>query len=216
MRISKLLATGIVAVVGVVAPATAATQMEAKDSPNLSGPLVQRTKDCRRQNEQFHGTTVAVGKTCLRLYQYDTDSETDADHDYGVVWLQANVNASHKWCAQKVVSEVDLPSDLEVGDIAPGAVDVGHTKSYRTKLTTDAGGNGAEEAQISQDQILYPDKVRTRLITDGNIVRLKWNGDEDDLLGFASGALISWDSSQSPGGSSFHLNYSLRQSGCGS
>ena len=203
-----------VAAIGWIGPATAATQMEAKDSPEVSGPLEQRTKDCRRQNETFHGTVVAVGKTCLRLYQYDSASETDADRDYGVVWIQANVNSSHKWCAQKVISEVDLPSDIEVGDKAPTAVDISHVRNYRTKLTTDAGGNGSEKADIAQDQILYPEKVRTRLVTDGNIFRLKWTGDEDDKLAFASGALISWDANDSPGGSSFHLNYSLRQSGC--
>jgi hypothetical protein len=214
MRISKLLLVIAVGLLGSVGSAAAATQLDARDSPEASGPLEQRTKDCRAQNETFEGTVVAMGRTCLRIYQYDTASETDANRDYGVVWLQANVNSSHRWCSQKVISDVDLPSDIQVGEIAPSSLNPSRSRTYRTKLSTDADGNGSEPAQITQDQVIYPDAIRTRVVTDGNIFRLKWTGDEDDKLGFASGAQISWDASDTPGGSSFHLNYSLRKSGC--
>ncbi|HET7481545.1 MAG TPA: hypothetical protein VFK89_01665, partial [Actinomycetota bacterium] len=130
-------------------------------------------------------------------------------------WLQANVNSSHQWCTQKVISEVDLPSDITVGDLAPADFDITRTRTFRTKLSTNADGNGTERAQITQDQIVYPNHIGTRLVNDSNIFRLKWRGDEDDKLAFASGAEISWDAADSPGGSTFHLNYSLRKTGCG-
>ncbi|HET7482598.1 MAG TPA: hypothetical protein VFK89_07045, partial [Actinomycetota bacterium] len=65
MKISKLIVVVLAGLLASVSSATAATQMEARDAPSVSGPLEQRAKDCRRQNETFRGTIVAVGKTCL-------------------------------------------------------------------------------------------------------------------------------------------------------
>jgi hypothetical protein len=82
-------------------------------------------------------------------------------------------------------------------------------------VTAEAGGNGTGEASsVEQDQVLYRDKVTTKVINNSNTFRLKWVGLEKDKLGFASGAEISWAAGANPDDISFRLNYSLSRGDC--
>ena len=195
----------------------AATQMNAADDPQVTGDLELQTDGCREQEEKYRGQVVARGKTCLRIYTYDQASEDDAARNYGVVWLQSNLNSSRDWCGSEVLSDVDLPNNVRVESRDPRTMDVNrNAKPFETSITVKAGGNvvGETESRINQDQLLYKDKVTTK-IQSGNVFRLKWTGLESDKLGFASGAEISWADDDSPGAISFRLNYQLsRGRGC--
>lgn len=212
----------VIAMAGVMAipSASAATeQMGAAQAPEVSGELELANDNCRKQQEKFEGEVVATGKTCLWIYTYDPTAETDEARNYGVVWLQSNVNAKRRWCASKVLSDVDLPNDIRVESRAPLRLDVNRRKTYKTVLRPTADGNAAqtaEDTKITQTQVLYPQSVRTRVVDKGNLFRLKWEGSRDEKLGFASGAEISWvdDPNDDPGGISFALNYDLKRGNC--
>lgn len=195
--------------------ASAAEQMNAADDPQVSGPLELRSDDCRSQEEKdtTTGEVIARGKTCLRVYSYSPASETDTERNYGVVWLQSNVNSRAGWCAASVESDIDLPKIVAVESKAPKSMDVNRRKIFDTLLTTNAAGNGTEEASIKQTQILYPRSVRTSVVADTNVFRLKWRGVQDARLGFASGAEISWPVDQEPR-ITFRLNYELKRGTC--
>lgn len=200
----------------VAAPASGAVadQMNASEDPEVSGNLELRSEDCRSQEEKATtGTVIARGKTCLRVYSYSPAAETDTERNYGVAWLQSNVNSRAGWCASVVESDIDLPKVVAMESKAPKTMRIGRRKTFETLLRTDAAGNGTEEASIKQSQILFPRVVRTRLIEDPNIVRLKWRGLENLRLGFASGAEISWPVEAEPR-ITFRLNYELKKADC--
>lgn len=199
------------------APAGAASQMDATDNPEVSGELEAATENCQKRNEKHQGAVVARGKTCLRIYTYDPAAETDTERNYGVAWLQSNVNSRLGWCAAKVIANIDLPETFEVHTRAPRSMDIKRKKVYETVLTPDAGGNAAETAEetsIRQEQILYPRNVRTRVTKETNIFRLKWRGLRDEKLGFASGVEVSWASDSTPDNVSYRLNYELQRANC--
>lgn len=200
----------------VVAPASGqGAQLDASDDPRVSGELELETDGCRKQQEKYRGEVVARGKTCLRIYTYDVNAEDDAERNYGVVFLQSNLNSSRGWCGSKVLSDIDLPNNIDVESRSPHTMDVNKRKAYETVVTAEAGGNGTGEASsVEQDQVLYPEKVTTKVINNSNTFRLKWVGLEKDKLGFASGAEISWAAGSNPDDISFRLNYSLSRGDC--
>ena len=212
-----LVLMAMAAVVAIPSAAAATRQLDAADEPQVSGELELQTDECRRQHESYKGETVATGKTCLRIYTYDAAAETDTERNYGVVWLQSNLNSQRGWCGAEVTSDVDLPADIQVESKAPRSMDVASKRTFETSLSPTAGGNAAETAEattIKQTQILYKKEIRTRVLTEGNIFRLKWLGLENNKLGFASGAEISWAAAEAPGNISFRLNYELKRARC--
>jgi hypothetical protein len=218
MKLRRLLVS--VTCVALVVPAMQATaqpaQLDATDQPEVSGPLTRQSNECRTQRERFEGNIVAVGKTCLRIYLLDPNSETDVDRDYGVVWLQSTLNSSHGWCATKVQSDVNLPHDVTIERRVPrGLVEIGRRKSYTSRLVASANGAATQNGEISQSFVAYPESMRTSVQHgEFQVFRLRWLGSKDKKLGFASGAEISWNEDNAPGGISFRLNYELRQRDC--
>lgn len=198
------------------APAGAATQMDASDTPEVSGELTLEDEICERNNEKYQGEVVARGKACLRIYSFAPTAETDSDRNYGVAWLQSNVNSRRGWCASNAVSDLILPETHAIESRAPHSMKINRKKMYETVLAPDAGGNAsetAEETSISQSQILYPQSLRTWTITDTNVVRMKWKGLRDEKLGFASGLELSWPTGER-GGVKFGLIYELQRGTC--
>ena len=198
------------------APAGAATQMDATDSPEVSGELTLEDEICEKNNERYQGEVVARGKACLRIYSYTPTAETDTERNYGVAWLQSNVNSRLGWCASNAVSDLVLPETSEIEARAPRSMQINRKRTYQTVLSPDAGGNAsetAEETSISQSQILYPQTLRTWVISDTNVVRMKWKGLRDAKLGFASGVELSWPTGER-GGVKFGLTYELQRGNC--
>ena len=215
--IHTLVLMAVAALVAIPSAAAATRQLDAADNPQVSGELELRTDECRRQHESYQGETVATGKTCLRIYTFNAGAETDTERNYGVVWLQSNLNSQRGWCGAEVTSDVDLPADIQVESKVPRSMDIATKRSFETSLTATAGGNAAETAEattIKQTQILYKREIRTRVMSEKNVFRLKWLGLESDKLGFASGAEISWAAADDPGGISFRLNYELKRGRC--
>lgn len=209
--------SGLVVALMLVIPSagSAPAQLDASDDPRVTGELELETDGCEKQHEKYRGNVVARGKTCLRIYTYDPNSEEDAERNYGVVWLQSNLNSSRGWCGSEVISDIDLPNNIDVESKAPETMDVNRRKSYETVITAEAGGNGTgDPTSIEQDQVLYPEKVRTKVINNTNTFRLKWTGLEKNKLGFASGAEISWEAGAPLDDISFRLNYSLKRGRC--
>lgn len=189
-------------------------QMDARDGPEVTGPLNRQSTDCKTQREGFEGDIVAVSKTCLRIYTLAPGSETDRARDYGIVWLQSNLNSSHSWCAVKVLSDVNLPADVTVERKVPRRfLPIDRRKRFTAKLRATGGGTATTGATIFQDAYLYPKEIRTsaRLIETQRVFGLKWLGSSDEKLGFPSGAEISWEQGNAPRGISFRLNYELKQ-----
>lgn len=212
-KVVLLLAAGLVALAPLAA--IAAEQMNAADDPEVSGDLELRSDDCRSQEEKDSVTkeVIARGKTCLRVYSYSPASETDTERNYGVAWLQSNVNSRMGWCAASVESDIDFPSVVQVEKKSPKTMEINRRKVFDTVLTTNAAGNGTEEASVTQTQILYRRSIRTSVIEDTNVFRLKWRGVENARLGFASGAEISWPVDEEPR-ITFRLNYELKKATC--
>lgn len=215
MKLQRLLVIAcVLTLVPVMTSHAQIRQMDARDDPEVTGPLNRRSTECKTQREGFEGNVVAVGKTCLRIYTLDPSSETDMARDYGVVWLQSNLNSSRDWCAVKVLSDVNLPADVTVEHKVPrGYLKIDRRKRYDAQLTVTANGNTTEGASISQRAYLYPREIRTsaRIIETQRVFRLKWLGSSEEKLGFPSGAEISWEQGNAPRGISFRLNYELRQ-----
>ena len=198
------------------APAGAATQMDATDTPEVSGELSLEDEICERNNEKYQGEVVARGKACLRIYSFSPTAETDSDRNYGVAWLQSNVNSRRGWCASNAVSDLILPETHALESREPRSMKINRKKIYETALSPDAGGNAsetAEETSISQSQILYPQSLRTWIPSETNIVRMKWKGLRDEKLGFASGLELSWPTGER-GGVKFGLIYELQRGTC--
>lgn len=189
------------------------TQMNARQAPEVSGPLSQQSLECKTQRERFQGNVVAVGKTCLRIFVLDPSSETDVDRDYGVVWLQSTLNSSRGWCATKVQSDVNLPHDVTVERRVPrGLTEIGRRKRLTSRLVVSANGSASTNGEVTQRYIAYPDSIRTSVRhAEFQVFRLRWLGSDERKLAFASGAEISWNENDPPGGISFRLNYELRK-----
>ncbi|MGH2807591.1 MAG: hypothetical protein ACRDKT_09985 [Actinomycetota bacterium] len=217
MKLRRLLVS--VACVVLVVPlqaGAAPVQMDATDRPDVSGPLTRQSNECKTQRERFSGDVVAVGKTCLRIYVLTPSEETDVDRDYGVVWLQSTLNSSHGWCATKVLSDVNLPHDVTIERRVPrGLIEFGRRRSFTSRLVATANGTASTNGEVKQTFVAYPESIRTRIRhAEFQVFRLRWLGSKDKKLGFASGAEISWDEDNAPGGISFRLNYELRQRRC--
>jgi len=216
-RIWTKLAVTVTAALLLAPVAGAAGQMDASDSPEVTGELDLRTESCQTENEKHEGEVVARGKTCLRIYAYDPGAENDTERNYGVAWLQSNVNSRLGWCAAKVTADIDLPENFDLEAYAPHSLDIRRKRTYETTLQPDAGGNAsgtAQETSISQSQILYPRSLSTWLRADTNVLRLVWRGSRDAKLGFAFGAEVSWPSGAEPDPLSYRLRYQLERARC--
>jgi hypothetical protein len=215
MKLRRLLIS--VTCIALLAPAMQATaqttQMQAREAPEVSGPLSRQSLECKTQRERFEGNVVAVGQTCLRIFVLDPSSETDVDRDYGVVWLQSTLDSSGGWCATKVLSDVNLPHDVTIERRVPrGLTEIGRRKRLTSRLVASANGSASTNGEVRQSYIAFPDSIRTSVRhAEFQVFRLRWLGSDERKLGFASGAEISWDEDNAPGGISFRLNYELRQ-----
>ena len=188
----------------------APTQMDASAEPAVEGPATLKDTRCDRKERRNDGQLVAVIKRCLKFYEYDAAAESDAERDYGVVWLQSNVDGKNGWCTKRVASDILLPADLGLHSFQPkGVTEITKVQRLETRLSADAGGTSSTPARISQQWLGYPTQVRGVLRDDGGIFRVKWAGTSAAKLGFAGGIEISWTPESPPDGLSYQLNFAL-------
>lgn len=175
--------------------ATAAGQLDARTAPQTEGPLTGGDASCRRQVETKDDRTVAVVRLCSRLYALAPASETDEANDYGVLWLQSNVDAAKGWCAVEVNTSATIGEGGAVYDTAPGSRRrANKRKRIEVSLTIDAQGEATETAKASQSLIMFPRQMKPIIepTNQGTDFTLKWVGSVGRKLAFAGGIELSW------------------------
>ncbi len=192
-------------------PALPAEQMDAADDPRVEGSLTLTDEKCDRKSRTSGKKTVAVIERCLWFYELDPSVDNDSEHDYGIVWLQTNVDGRNGWCAKRVASDILLPaSQLRLHDYKPKRRrTIDSPQRYVTRLKADAEGSASEPARVVQNWIAYPERVRGVLRREGEVFRVKWSGTTRAKLGFAGGIEISWAAGAPPAGISYELNFAL-------
>ena len=185
-------------------------QTDASDEPAVEGPLTLTDTKCDRKTRTSDGQTVAVIKRCLRFYSFDTTAESGVESDFGVVWLQSNVDSRNGWCTKRAASDVLLPEGVQVHSFSPkGPTEIEQVRTFTTRLVADAGGYATDEGRVSQQWVAYPMKVRGLMRDEGRTFRVKWAGTTKAKLAFAGGVEISWPPETPPDGLSYRLNFAL-------
>lgn len=192
--------TAALVVLLIAAPALAA-QTKAHDRPHKTGPLALTDQKCARRDQDRGGRRIAAVISCLRFYRMNPSAESNPKRDYGILWLQSNVDAMAGWCATTVTSEITVPPQTNVNASAPArAIHASRTKHATTKVTSDGGGTASRPGSISQGFTMYPNMEQTsfRTTNAGRVFTLKWSGSTAHKLGLVSGVAISWRTSVGP------------------
>lgn len=179
--------------------APALSQPPAAKDPRVTGPLYLVGMSCGDNKLKHEGDTLAAVESCIRLYEYDTLSETDVVNTYGVAWVQTSVNPVGGWCATQVETEVVLPGTVTTHATAPKkGVSPRKRDTVSVKITSSAGGAGIQDASIRQNLDVYPKSLQPEVAKNGRIVRTNWRGRESSNLAFVAAAEISWQMLDSP------------------
>jgi hypothetical protein len=196
-------------------PAAAARQLDATDRPRVTGPLIRDTRDCGRRATKSGGVVVGVAKSCVRFYRFRSGRESDPRRDYGVVWLQTNVNARPSWCATSVTSDILVPRRARLHAHKPKATPKSRERRLTTRLFVDAADHsGPNDAIIKRGYRLFGRTMRGVVRQERTIFRTIWYGSSARKLAFVSGIEISWPQAQGPPLSvNSHLNYKLKRKG---
>lgn len=206
-RVICLVAVGFLSAVPV-----ARAQTDASDAPSVSGPLVRVTKQCGRGHERNDGVVIAVVRSCLRFYTFRITSETNPVRDYGVIWLQANVDTRHRWCATTVKSDILVPRGARLEEGRPKVRRPARRRRHTTRLVVDAGGYASRNAVIKKSFVVYPRLMRGLPRNRRRVFRTVWFGSSGRELAFVSGAEISWRTLDgSPPRVQSRLRYELRR-----
>lgn len=208
MRFTPRIAVVTVVLAGSMST-VAAAQMEARDRPRVRGPLVHVTKSCGRRSETAGGRVIATSRSCLRFYAFDPARERNRRRDYGVVWMQSNVDARRRWCAAEVVNRVTFEGRVRVLDKTPRGRRTGRAGGVRSRLVVNNFTN--DPARISQRWRLYPRRLRSHVIGDDAGLEVVWRGSTRRELGFALGAELSWPETAGPPAVNSLLTFALRR-----
>ena len=182
------------------AQAVLPAQTDARTDPVVTGPLVLSDKACSRAEERLLGELVAHTRTCIRLYTFNNNQETNPQRDYGVAWLQANVNAENGWCATTVRTDLKIPDGVAIHKRNPVALrTAAQPKVITNKMSTTAGNNSMSKASVSQRYIFRPRKAERVLANGGATQRLVWTGKTPAKLFFQTGVVFSWNILESLG-----------------
>lgn len=199
-------------------PATAA-QMDAADDPRVVGPFSGSEEPaCSAEAVKTEdGETVARVKLCARLFPLDTVAESNEDRDFGILWIQSNVNSMNDWCTTATSTSGLVRSAGTVHDYVPArryGASRGH--DVKMKLIADAQGMASEKAVVSQRLTLYP--IKTRPLVDqednGTRVTARWTGSSSKKLASVLGVEVSWDSSSGSPAMVPGLTYDFARSDC--
>ena len=201
------------------APPAHAGQMNAEDEPRVTGPLelAEGMPKCNRQVERQQGQVAAVAKSCFRFYTFDPAAETNANEDYGVIWLQSTLNGHNGWCALKADSDIIVPEGTQIHGRAPKPyTEIRARRFLRTTLAVDAGSDGEYHTEtpgsVSKGYIAYPRVLRAWFNSDRTVFRLRWLGTTPRKLAFVSGIEIAWNAVEGPPESAtFQMNFDLRK-----
>ena len=178
------------------ANAPKSTQLDAKTRPNTTGPIELVDSQCSTGTHSSGGSTVATSKTCLYLYGMEQFSELDVRNDYGVAWLQTNLQGVGGWCVSSVKNRISVEGEINVVDQTPADTTGTPSGKKVTPSVTISAGLAPTPASVSQSFKLYPDKMKSDVQaadSDTTTATLSWAGKQSKKLAFATGVAYSWD-----------------------
>ncbi len=172
-------------------------QLDAREAPNVSGPLIHTGGSCDAGRERAGGQVVVVLRACSDVYGFKAGKETDPNRDYEVIWLQTSVEPRNGFCATDVTSTLKVPKGTRIERKAPRYKRTDERIRYKTRLVARAGGSAVRRGVVKQKFGLLPrvldPTVRGRTFT------LEWRGRTSKALGFAMGVEISYPENNPPG-----------------
>lgn len=185
--------------------------MDARERPRVTGPLAFVSKSCERRVERAGGRVIATSRSCLRLYAFDPARENNPRRNFGVVWMQSNLDARRRWCATEAKSVISFPRRVRVLGTTPGDRDASRSRLVRARLRVD---NATDKAATIQNGFgLYPRVMRTGMTNDGTRFQATWRGSTRRALGFALGVELSWAAGAEPPSTGSLLDFALKRSG---
>lgn len=168
-----------------------ARQLDARDEPEVSAQLTREVRRCHREALKNQGQVVVRFDGCIYFYSFDPLSEIDLVNDYGVVWLQVNVDAAPGWCTTNVDASIELPGNVSrYGQVPSESASTRTPVSATVELPAEAGGNSLTSGYVRQRLTMYPSE--TADASDDEVVGLSWNGETTDKLAFVLGVEIGW------------------------
>ncbi len=174
-----------------------ARQLDAQKAPTVTGPLTGGEPSCDEAEAIDEDTeeVVAMVKLCVRLYALDPGAEQDEANDYGVLWLQSNVDASPGWCANEVNTSALIGAGGAVTQYSPAIrLSPAKKEEITVRLKVDAEGNATENARLAQELLLFPRRFTMAVAPteEGTMVRGQWKGSAGRKLAFATATEISF------------------------
>ena len=186
-------------------------QLDARERPRITGPLAFVSKNCERRVDRVGGRVIATSRSCLRLYAFDPGRENNTRRNFGVAWMQSDVDARKRWCATEARSVIEFPRRVRILGTTPRNRDASRSHLIRARLRVD---NAVDEVATIQNAFrLYPRALRTRTMNDGTSFQATWKGSTRRALGFALGVELSWTEEAGPPRTGSLLGFTLRRSG---
>ncbi len=190
-----------------IGPASA--QLDARERPRVRGPLAFVSKRCEQRVDRAGDRIIATSRSCFRFLAFDPAQENNSSRNFGVLWMQSNVNARKRWCATEAKSIIRFPGRVRVLDVAPGDRGASQPRLVRARLRVDNATDNP--ATIRNAFRLYPRVLRTRKINEGTGFQAVWRGSTRRALGFALGVELSWAEGSGPPSASSLLDFSLKR-----
>ena len=189
---------------------SAGAQLDARERPRVTGPLAFVNKICDRRPEHAGGRLIATSRSCLRFYAYDPAKDDNPRQDFGVVWMQSNVNARRRWCVTQVKSVINFPRRTHILGTTPGGRRVSEARPTQARLRVSPAAD--KPATIQNGFKLYPQRLSTGLANQGTSFHATWRGSTRRALGFALGVELSWRANAGPPRVGSILNFALARS----
>ena len=192
-------------------PPASAEQLDAASAPISVGPLDIVTRRCVDESKRRRGRVIASALSCLRFYAFEPSLERDEQRDFGVIWLQTNLNAKRRWCARVVKADIILPDGVTIVSGTPKDKNADEARTVRAKIKTDKELAIDVVGAVRARFLLYPRGLETSYRDAGQKLRLVWRGRERSKLGFAQGLELAWRRQAPPSLFSSSLRYELRR-----
>ncbi len=176
----------------------ASAQLDARDRPNVSGPLIHTGGSCDAGRQRdANGRVAVVSRACSDVYGFKAGKETDPNRDYDVIWLQTSVEPRNGYCATDVTSTLKVPKGTRIERKAPRYKRTDERIRYQTRLVARAGGSAVRNGVVRQGFGLLP-RVMDPTV-EGRTFTLEWRGKTAKKLGFAMGVEVSYPENDPPG-----------------
>jgi hypothetical protein len=195
--IAGLVSTALLgALAGPAVAETAGEQIQAKDRPKTTGPVLEESSQCSSEDLRGKaGDLLGTARTCVFLFSLNRlGGEYDLLNDYGAAWLQTTVEPAKGWCATKLESTLFTAPSMNVLDVTKrDAENFGKAADVTTKLALDAEGKALEEGTISQRYAAQPGTLGTQVDrSSGAEINTLWTGATSKRVALVSGFEYSW------------------------